>query len=143
MSEFQSVTASENEHKLSDSEAHYRTLFDTIDEGFCVVEFIDGPRGPLSDYVHLEANPAYMRHAGIADIVGKTARALLTESEADAWVATFRRVLETGEPVRFERALEATDRHLEVACSRIEPAAKRQVAVIFQDVSARKRAERA
>ena len=130
------------EDKLGESEARYRTLFDSIDEGFCVVQFIDGPRGPLSDYVHLEANPAYMRHAGIADIVGKTARALLTESEADAWVATFRRVLETGEPVRFERALEATDRHLEVACSRIEPAAKRQVAVIFQDVSARKRAER-
>ncbi|RZA33881.1 MAG: PAS domain S-box protein, partial [Lysobacteraceae bacterium] len=43
---------------------------------------------------------------------------------------------------RFERALEATDRHLEVACTRIEPASKQQLAIIFQDVSARKRAER-
>ncbi|MGX4642929.1 PAS domain S-box protein [Massilia sp. SYSU DXS3249] len=141
MSEFQPVTASENEHKLSDSEAHYRTLFDTIDEGFCVVEFIDGPRGPLSDYVHLEANPAYMRHAGISHIVGKTAREALTESEADAWVAIFRNVLQTGEPVRFERKLEATDRHLEAACFRIEPAARRQVAIIFKDITARKTAE--
>jgi PAS domain S-box-containing protein len=132
----------QTEERLSESEARYRTLFDSIDEGFCVVQFIDGPRGPLSDYVHLEANPAYMRHAGISDIVGKTGRGELTESEADAWVAIFRDVLETGQPVRFERELEATDRHLEVACSRIEPAAKRQVAIIFQDVSARKRAER-
>ncbi|RZA33436.1 MAG: PAS domain-containing protein, partial [Lysobacteraceae bacterium] len=97
----------------SEREARYRTLFDSIDEGFCVVQFIDGPRGPLSDYVHLEANPAYIRHAGISDIVGKTGREKLTEGEADAWVAIFRKVLETGEPVRFERALEATDRHLE------------------------------
>lgn len=127
--------------KLSDSEAHYRTLFDTIDEGFCVVEFIDGPRGPLSDYIHLEANPAYMRHAGISDIVGKTGREKLKESEADAWVAVFRNVLQTGEPVRFERRLEATDRHLEVACFRIDPASRRQLAIIFKDISARKIAE--
>jgi PAS domain S-box-containing protein len=130
------------EAALRESEARYRNLFDSIDEGFCVVEFIDGPHGPLSDYVHLEANQAYMRHAGISSIVGKTGRDELTPSEADAWVAIFRRVLETGEPVRFERELEATDRYLEVACSRIEPAARRQVAILFQDVSARKRAER-
>ncbi|MCA1245333.1 PAS domain-containing protein [Massilia sp. MS-15] len=129
------------EDRLSESEARYRTLFDSIDEGFCVVQFIDGPHGPLSDYLHLEANPAYLRHAGIPDIVGKTGRALLTESEADAWVAIFRSVLETGQPLRFERALEATDRYLEVACSRVEPAARRQVAIIFQDVSARRLAE--
>lgn len=131
----------QDEHKLSDSEAHYRTLFDSIDEGFCVVEFIDGPRGPLSDYVHLEANPAYMRHAGISNIVGKTAREELAESEADAWVAIFRNVLQTGAPVRFERRLEATDRYLEVACFRIDPAARRQVAILFKDITARKLAE--
>jgi PAS domain S-box-containing protein len=127
---------------LRESETRYRTLFDSIDEGFCVIQFIDGPRGPLTDYVHLEANPAYIRHAGIPDIVGKTGRGVLNGSEADAWVAMFRGVLKTGESVRFERELEATDRYLEVACSRVEPAAKHQVAIIFQDVSARKRVER-
>ena len=130
------------EDRLVESEARYRQLFDSIDEGFCIVEFVDSEHGPLSDYVHLEANQAYIRHSGIPDIVGKTGRQKLTQSEADAWVAVFRKVLDTGEPVRFERVLEATDRFLEVACSRIEPAEKRQVAILFQDVSARKRAER-
>ena len=130
------------ESALLESEARYRILFDTIDEGLCVLEFIDGPRGPLSDYVHFQANPAYMRHTGLPDIVGKTGREVLTESEADAWVATFRGVLETGEPIRFERELEATGRHLELACFRVEPATLRQVAVLFQDVTARKWAER-
>lgn len=132
----------QTEATLREREARYRTLFETIDEGFCVIQFIDGPHGLLSDYVHLEANPAYMRHAGISDIVGKTGRGVLTEGEADAWVAIFRRVLDTGESVRFERELSASDRHIEVACSRIEPAAKHQVAIVFQDVSARKQAER-
>ena len=27
----------------------YRFLFDTMDEGFCIIEFFDGPHGPLSD----------------------------------------------------------------------------------------------
>jgi PAS domain S-box-containing protein len=130
------------EEKLSENEARYRNLFDSIDEGFCIVEFIDGPHGPLSDYLHLEANAAYLRHAGIPDIVGRTGREKLTQTEADTWVAIFRRVLETGEPVRFERELEATDRHLEVTCSRIEPASRRQLAILFQNVSARKHAER-
>ncbi len=129
------------EAALRVSEERYRTLFESIDEAFCVVEFIDGPHGPLSDYMHMEANPAYMRHAGISDIVGKTGRGELSEAEADAWVTIFRGVLETGSPVRFERELEATGRHLEVACSRVEPAASRQVAIVFSDVTARKQAE--
>lgn len=131
------------EEKLVESESRYRTLFDSIDDGFCIVEFVDGPHGPLSDYVHLEANQAYIRHSGIPDIVGKTGREKLTQGEADTWVELFRQVLETGEPIRFERWLEATDRFLEVACTRVEPASKRQLAILFQDVSARKRAERA
>lgn len=139
------ISALGAEHKadaaLRVSEARYRTLFDSIDEGFCIIQFIDGPHGILSDYVHLEANAAYMHHAGISDIVGKTGRGELTESEADAWVAIFRAVLETGKPVHFERALEATNRYLEVSCSRVEPATKQQIAIVFQDVSARKRAE--
>ena len=134
------VSEREAEATLRASEARYRTLFETIDEGFCVIQFIDGPHGPLSDYVHLEANPAFMRQAGIPDIVGKTCRGTLP-NEADTWVAIFRGVLETGESVRFERKLGATDRHLEVSCSRIEPVAHHQVAIVFQDISARKHAE--
>ena len=34
------------ETALADSEQRYRTLFDSIDEGFCIIEFFDGPHGP-------------------------------------------------------------------------------------------------
>ena len=63
---------------------HYQTLFDSMDEGFCVIEFLDGPHGPLSDYVHIEANPAYARHAGIPNVVGQKLREMVPD-EADAW----------------------------------------------------------
>ena len=118
----------------------YRARFDSLDEGFCIIEFFDGPHGPLSDYVHIEANAAYARHAGIANVVGQKVRELVP-AEADGWVALYGGVLRTGEPIRFERELEATGRYLELAAFRLEPASLRQVAVIFQDVTARKRAE--
>lgn len=125
---------------LRESEARYRALFENIDEGFCIIEFIDGPHGPLSDYVHIEANPAYAIHAGIPNVVGQRVRTMVPD-EADSWVARYRHVLETGEPVRFEQELVATGRHLELASFRAGPPERRQVAVLFQDITARKRAE--
>ena len=128
------------EAALRQSEQRFKTLFERIDEGFCIVEFLDGPHGPLSDYVHIAANPAYLANAGIADIVGKRVREVVPD-EANVWIETFRRVLLTGEPVRFQRELAQTERYLELAAFRIDPPELRQVAVLFQDVTARHRAE--
>ena len=126
--------------ELRESETRFRTLFDTMDEGFCVIEFLDGPHGPLSDYVHVQANPAYERHAGIPNVVGQRVREMVPD-EADGWVEMYRNVLVTGEPIRFERELVATGRFLELAAFRVEPESRREVAVIFQDVTERRRAE--
>ena len=125
-----------------ENEARYRTLFDTLDEGFCIIEFLDGPHGPLSDYVHVEANPAYERHAGIPNVVGQKVRDLVP-LEADGWVHLYRHVLTTGEPIRFERELVATGRYLALSAFRVGPASRRQVAVLFQDVTDRRRAAEA
>jgi PAS domain S-box-containing protein len=130
------------ETALADSEQRYRTLFESMDEGFCIIEFLDGPHGPLSDYVHIEANPAYAQHAGIPNVVGQKLREMVPD-EADGWAELYGGVLRTGVPIRFERELVATGRHLELAAFRIEPASRRQVAVLFQDITARKRAEAA
>ena len=121
-------------------ERRYQALFESMDEGFCVIEFFDGPHGPDSDYVHIMANAAYERHAGIPNVVGQKLREMVPD-EADAWVARYGAVLRTGEPIRFEQELVATGRHLELSSFRIDPPELKQVAVLFQDVTARKRAE--
>lgn len=46
-------------------------------------------------------------------------------------------------PIRFERELVATGRYLALTAFRIEPAERHQVAVLFQDITQRKNAERA
>lgn len=64
----------------------YRHLSESMDEGYCVIEFFDGPHGPLSDCVHVEANAAYEKNAGIPNVVGQKLREMVPD-EADAWVA--------------------------------------------------------
>lgn len=125
---------------LAESEQHYRTLFEQMDEGYSVIEFIDGPHGPLSDYVHVTANRAYAQHAGIENVAGKRLREIVGE-EAEGWLALYGDVLRTGRPIRFQRELVATGRYLELAAFRIEPPSRRQVAVLFQDITARRRVE--
>ncbi|GEP05135.1 hypothetical protein MOX02_31730 [Methylobacterium oxalidis] len=124
---------------LAEREQRYRTLFEQMDEGYCVIEFFDGPHGPLSDYIHVEANRAYAQHAGTENVVGQTVRAMVP-GEAEGWVALYGEVLRTGAPIRFQRELIATGRHLELAAFRIEPPSRRQVAVLFQDITERVRA---
>ncbi|WP_096031633.1 ATP-binding protein [Caballeronia hypogeia] len=122
--------------------ARYHALFNAIDDGFCIIEFFDGPHGPLSDYLHVDANPGYERHSGIANIVGKTLRDI-DPGDADRWIELYGTVLRTGEPTRFERYFRGAGRHIEVSAARVEPASLRQVSVLFRDISARKRAESA
>lgn len=127
---------------LARSEARYRALFEAIDDGFCIIEFIDGPSGPLSDYIHVEANSGYERHTGIPDIVGKTVFDV-APTDANNWVELYGNVLRTGRPIRFEREFVEASRYIEVAASRVEPASLRQVSVLFRDITARKQAEAA
>ncbi|MFK5600131.1 PAS domain S-box protein [Methylobacterium sp. HMF5984] len=123
-----------------ETEERYTALFEAVDDGFCIIEFIDGPHGPASDYVHIVANQGYERQTGIAGIVGRTLRDLAPD-EAEGWLALYSGVLRTGESIRFERAFPRAGRHIEVSAARIEPASRRQVSVLFRDVTGRRRAE--
>ncbi|NWK94191.1 hybrid sensor histidine kinase/response regulator [Sphingobium lactosutens] len=127
---------------LTGDAERYRTLFETMDEGFCIIEFFDGPHGPLSDYIHVEANAAYERHAGIPNVVGQKLREMVPD-EADGWVELYGSVLHSGQPIRFQRELEATGHYLEVSSFRVGPFENRQVAVLFNDITDRIAADKA
>ena len=126
---------------LEEREALYDQLFESMEDGYCVIEFIDGPHGPMSDYLHVLANAGYERHAGIANVVGVRLREMVSEEAADDWCERYRSVLVTGTPIRFERMLEETGRYLSLSAFRIEPPELRKVAVLFKDVTARRAAE--
>ncbi|PAP76408.1 XRE family transcriptional regulator [Rubrivirga marina] len=124
-----------------ETETQYRTLFESIDQGFCVLEMIYRS-GRAVDYRFLEANPAFQRHTGLVDPVGHTACELIPGLER-YWVETYARVAETGEPARFQQGSAALGREFSVEAFRVGPAEARRVALLFTDVTEQRRAEAA
>jgi PAS domain S-box-containing protein len=128
------------EAALRESEARYHSLFKSIDEGFCVIEKVEGAAGEAPDFRYLEANPAFATQSGMSDMIGKTIRQALPD-EPEGWCLIYDTVLRTGEPIRFERRLVSHGRVLELYAFRVEDRTRRRVAVIFNDITERKRAE--
>jgi len=130
------------EQALRASEERYRTLFETIDEGFCVCEVLVDEAGSPHDYRFVEINPAFESMSGLERAMGRTARELVPNLE-EFWYETYGRVALTGEPVRFEHRVEALDRWFDVYASRVGDPSEYKIAIVFTNITARKRAEEA
>jgi PAS domain S-box-containing protein len=133
------------ETRLRESEERYRALFASIDEGFCVIEMLFDERGRPADYRFIEFNPAFERLTGIpadAALGGKTVRELIPNLE-DHWFETYGRVALTGEPTRFVNGSEAMRRWFDVYAFRAGRPEERKVAILFNNITERKRTENA
>jgi PAS domain S-box-containing protein len=128
------------EAALRESETRYRSLFESIDDGFCVLEMLfDDAQRPV-DYRFLEANPAFSKQTGLVDAVGRTARELVPNLEAH-WFETYGRVATTGEATRFQLGSDAMGRWFDVYAFRVGRPEARRIALLFADVSAAREAE--
>ncbi len=125
---------------LRESEQKYRTLFDSIDEGFCTFDMIFDDAGVPVDYRFVECNQAFERHTGLTGAVGRTVREFLPDQDRH-WFEIYGRVAMTGEPVRVSRYGEALKRWIEVYAFRIGDPEQRRVAALFSDVTKRKNVE--
>ncbi|MFA6064179.1 MAG: ATP-binding protein [Gallionella sp.] len=123
------------------SKERYRMLFESMDEGFCVIKMLYDPDGKPNDYRFVEINPAFEQQSGLHDAQGKTIRQLVPDQDG-SWYEIFGKVVETGEPIRFDNPSPAVQRHFDVFASRIGGAGSRIVGILFRDVTARELAER-
>jgi PAS domain S-box-containing protein len=124
------------EAALRESEERYRSLFTSIDEGFCTAEVLFDATGKTRDYRILEANPAFAKHTGIKQPVGQRVSELLPGLE-QAWFDIYEQVVSTGESVRVERASAVQQRWYDVFVSRIGDATSRKVAIVLTDITQR------
>ncbi|HKP70256.1 MAG TPA: PAS domain S-box protein [Pyrinomonadaceae bacterium] len=129
------------EEALRRSEETYRTLFESIDEGFCIAEVLFDETGRATDYRFEQANPAFFVSTGFPnDAVGMTARALVPDLE-QYWIDMLGNVAKSGQPIRFENEASGIDRWFDIFVSRIGEANENRVAVVFSDITDRKRRE--
>jgi PAS domain S-box-containing protein len=126
------------EEALSQREERYRTLFNSIDEGFCIIELIyDGGNLPV-DWIYLEASPTFERQMGV-NPVGKKVSELIPDIES-FWFQFYGDVVKTRKPSRTENQVASIDRWYGIYASPVGNAG-RQIAVIFDDITERKRSE--
>jgi PAS domain S-box-containing protein len=135
------VAHAEAEDAVRKSEKRYRSLFNNMTEGFAIHEIITDDSGTPIDYRFLEINPAFERLTGLIrdNVLGKTVKEVIPEIEPH-WIETYGRVALSGEPSHFESYATALEKHYEVFAYCNAP---RQFAVIFMDVTERKKAEQA
>ncbi|MFY0525753.1 PAS domain S-box protein [Archangium gephyra] len=127
---------------LHASQRRYRTLFESIDEGFCLIQMLLDEHGKPIDYRFLETNAAFEGHTGLVNATGRTARELVPELD-ESWFRRYGNVALTGETLRFENHAPAMNRWFEVFAARAGEPEARQVAILFKDVTERKRTEQA
>lgn len=127
---------------LRESEERYRTLFNSIDEGFCVLEMIFNADGKPVDYLFLETNPAFEKQTGLRDAEGKTARTLVPDLE-EHWIEIYGRVAVTGKAERFISDSTVMGRWFDVYAFRFGNEESRRVALLFTDITQRRATEEA
>jgi PAS domain S-box-containing protein len=129
------------EQALRESEARFRTLFESMNEGYCVIEMIFDANNTPIDYRFLEVNPVFEAQTGIKGGRGRRMRDIAPAHEPH-WVDVYGRVALTGETVRFENSAAALKRHYDVCAFRVGPAELGRVGIIFSDTTTRKNLER-
>ena len=123
------------------SEERYRALFESLDQGFCILEVLFDDNGTPVDYYVVEANDAFGEYTGLEDADGKAVSEFDAEIEQH-WYERHERVVRSREPVRFEERVEAWGKWFDGYAFPVGDPTENYVAVLFEDVTERKRRER-
>ncbi|WP_410510063.1 PAS domain S-box protein [Methanosarcina hadiensis] len=129
-----------SEEALRISEEKYRTLFNSTDESFFVIEVVFNSKGKAADYRILEADQSQEKVTGLLDVGDRQVSKPVPEINKN-WIKSFSQVALTGGSVQFESRIEDVDRWFDVRILRIGDEYSRKVAVIVKDITERKKAE--
>ncbi|WP_207537632.1 PAS domain S-box protein [Sabulicella rubraurantiaca] len=130
------------EDALRESELNYRTLFESIDEGFVTAELICDADGKVVDALYLQGNPAASRLTG-RRYDHRLFSELVPEAEV-YWLEIYGRVARSGISERLERYLKPHGRWYDCHVSRVgggDDGKPPRVAIVFQDITERRQAE--
>ncbi|MGE0702159.1 MAG: CheR family methyltransferase, partial [Hyphomicrobiaceae bacterium] len=127
----------EAESELRRSEERYRSLFNTMDEGFVMAEVVRDGQGRPVDVLCIDANPAAAPLVPLT-YKGRRLREIAPDLEAHWWEVPAR-VVETGHPERCELYAAHLGRWFEVQFAAVlEKNPGKTFAALFQDITERK-----
>jgi PAS domain S-box-containing protein len=129
------------EEAQRESEERYRSLFESMDEGYALCELVRDEDGTPVDVCMLESNHAFERHIGLAlhDVAGGLRTESVLSSD-ERLIRACAHVAETGEPERLELLVQGIGRWLSVG---LFPREGDRLLALFSDVTERMEAQEA
>jgi PAS domain S-box-containing protein len=127
---------------LHASEVQYRSLFDSIDQGFCTIEVLFDEQDRPVDYLFLATNKAFLHQTGLSDAVGRRMRQMVPDHEP-LWFEIYGRIARTRQAERFEHQAASLDRWYEVYAFPLGAPGSNRLGILFGDIAPRKRTEQA
>ena len=125
------------EAALKASEERYRALFESMEQGFCVIQVSFDEQQRPSDYRFTEINPAFSRQTGLAqDVLYRPVSESVPGLER-TWFERYGKIAATGVSERFVDYAEPLNRWFECYAFRIGAPEERNVAILFSDVTDR------
>ena len=124
------------EAALLESEQRHRSLFNSMDEGYSLIEMIFDEHNKPVDWQYLDVNLAFEKLSTMHGAVGKRIREIVPDLE-QYWFDTYGNVALTGEPVRFANEAKPLGRWFDVYAFRLGGPESRQVAVLFTNITER------
>ncbi len=136
------VHSSADEEALRESEENYRLLFESMVEGYQVIEVLYDEQGKPVDLLTLDINPACSEQSGIPIERAKGQRVSKVLGDLEpAWLERSHGVVSQQKTVRFDEFSAALDRWYSIVAFPLP--GKNRLGVISSDVTDRKRAEEA
>jgi PAS domain S-box-containing protein len=125
---------------LRESEERYRTLFNSMLEGFAYCRMLYDEEGGPEDWIYISVNPAFEQITGLKNIAGrKVTEAIpgIKESSPELF-AVYGRVARSGAAEQFEIYFSPIGKWLKVS---VYSPVKDHFVAVFEDITGRKRAE--
>jgi len=87
----------------------YLTLFNHMDQGFCIIEMIFDEKGTACDYRFLEVNPVFEKQTGLKDVSSKAMADGVKVSVQDEGYG----IPESDQPKVFDRFFRVTSNNMD------------------------------
>jgi PAS domain S-box-containing protein len=134
------VERAKAEAALQKSEKKFRTVFESIDEGFTLIELVRNKEGNVVEFIYRETNETFYLFTGMKDVIGKRSTELMPNLDPSIY-QMFQSVADSGKPFRREDYVSDLDRWFDAHYTPINESGSNFIVGVFKEITERKRQE--